>query len=152
MIAPQSETPALTLPQVQVLVRAMHRVAHSDGAHERELVLLKEFYEASRAAVAGLTDYAELVRMPFDAVMAREVLDTPQLQSLLLRSCYFLAYADGVLSDQEKQVIAALVSEVGIDAKLAAEARELTKDALLQQISRLANLPALKKVASGLDG
>ena len=142
---------ALTLHQVQVLVRAMHRVAHSDGAHERELVLLKEFYEASRAAVAGLTDYAELTRMPFDPAMAREVIDTPELQLLLLRSCYFLAYADGQLSPQEKAVIAALVSEIGIDAKLAAEARELTKDSLLQQISRLQNVPALKKVASGLD-
>ena len=45
MIAALLSVP-LTLPQVQVLVRAMHRVAHSDGAHERELVLLKEFYEA----------------------------------------------------------------------------------------------------------
>jgi hypothetical protein len=142
---------ALTLPQVQVLVRAMHRVAHSDGAHERELVLLKEFYEACRAEVSGLTEYAELIRMPFDPAMAKEVLDTPQLQMTLLRSCYFLAYADGELSDPEKQAIAAVVSEVGIDAKLAADARELTKDALLQHISRLANVPALKRVAADLD-
>jgi uncharacterized membrane protein YebE (DUF533 family) len=150
MFAPET-TAALTLPQVQVLVRAMHRVAHSDGAHERELVLLKEFYEASRAAVAGLTDYAELIRMPFDPVMAREVFDTPELQLLLLRSCYFLAYADGQLSAQEKAVIAALVSEIGIDQKVADRARELTKDSLLHQISRLHNLPAIQKVASGLD-
>jgi hypothetical protein len=143
---------ALTLPQVQVLVHAMHRVAHSDGAHERELVLLKEFYEACRAEVSGLTEYAELIRMPFDPAMAKEVLDTPQLQMTLLRSCYFLAYADGELSDPEKQAIAAVVSEVGIDAKLAADARELTKDALLQHISRLANVPALKRVAADLDG
>jgi uncharacterized membrane protein YebE (DUF533 family) len=142
---------ALTLPQVQLLVRAMHRVAHSDGAHERELVLLKEFYEACRAEVSGLTDYAELTRMPFDPVMAKEVLDTPQLQMTLLRSCYFLAYADGVLSDPEKQAIAAIASEAGIDAKLANEARELTKDALLQHISRLANVPALQRVAAELE-
>jgi tellurite resistance protein len=143
---------ALSLPQVQVLVRAMHRVAHSDGAHERELVLLKEFYEACRAEVAGLTEYAELVRMPFDAGMAKEVLDTSELQLLLLRSCYFLAFADGTLSAAEKQAITAIASEVGIDAKLAEQARELTKDALLQSISRLNNVPALKRVASDLDG
>lgn len=143
---------ALTLPQVQVLVRAMHRVAHSDGAHERELVLLKEFYEACRADVEGLTEYVELVRMPFDAAMAKEVLDTPELQLLLLRSCYFLAFADGELSAAEKEAIGAIVSEVGIEAKLAADARELTKDALLQHISRIANVPALKRVATDLDG
>ena len=142
---------SLTLPQVQVLVRAMHRVALSDGAHERELVLLKEFYEACRAEVAGLTDYPELIRLPFDPAMAKEVLDTPELQSLLLRSCYFLAYADGVLSNEEKQTIAKLIAEVGIDLKIAVEARELTKDALLQQISRSANVPALKRVAADLD-
>jgi len=151
MFVNPSET-ALTLPQVQLLVRAMHRVAHSDGAHERELVLLKEFYEACRAEVSGLTEYAELTRMPFDPAMAKEVLDTPQLQVTLLRSCYFLAYADGELSDPEKQAIAAIVSEAGIDAKLAIEARELTKDALLQHISRLANLPAIKRVAADLEG
>ena len=143
--------PALTLPQVQVLVRAMHRVAHSDGVHERELVLLKEFYEACRAEVSGLTEYAELVRMPFDAALAKEVIDTPELQIMLLRSCYFLAFADGTLSDAEKKAIAAIVAEVGIDAKLAEQARELTKDALLQSISRLNNVPALKRVASDLD-
>ena len=143
---------ALTLPQVQVLVRAMHRVAHSDGAHERELVLLREFYEACRADVEGLTEYVELVRMPFDAAMAKEVLDTPELQLLLLRSCYFLAFADGELSAAEKEAIGAIVSEVGIEAKLAADARELTKDALLQHISRIANVPALKRVATDLDG
>ncbi|HMI94404.1 MAG TPA: hypothetical protein VK509_23690 [Polyangiales bacterium] len=148
---PNPSEAALTLPQVQLLVRAMHRVAHSDGAHERELVLLKEFYEACRAEVSGLTDYADLTRMPFDPVMAKEVLDTPQLQMTLLRSCYFLAYADGTLSDPEKQAIAAIASEAGIDAKLVNEARELTKDALLQHISRLANVPALKRVASDLN-
>jgi tellurite resistance protein len=141
----------LTLPQVQVLVRAMYRVAHSDGAHERELVLLKEFYEACRAEVSGLTEYAELTRMPFDPVMAKEVIDTPQLQLLLLRSCYFLAYADGMLSNEEKQAIAKIIAEAGIDLKIAVQARELTKDALLQQISRSANVPALQRVAADLD-
>jgi len=145
-----SEAP-LTLPQVQLLVRAMHRVAHSDGARERELVLLQQFYEACRAEVSGLTEYAELIRMPFDPVMAKEVLDTPQLQVVLLRSCYFLAYADGALSDEEKKVIAAIVSEAGIDAKLAIEAHDLTKDALLQQISRLANVPAIQRVAADME-
>jgi tellurite resistance protein len=141
----------LTLPEVQVLVRAMHRVAHSDGAHERELVLLKEFYEACRAEVSGLTEYAELTRLPFDPEMAKEVLDTAELQQMLLTSCYFLAFADGKLSPQEKQVIADMVKELGIDAKLAAETLELTKDALLQQISRIANVPALKRVAADLE-
>jgi uncharacterized membrane protein YebE (DUF533 family) len=114
-------------------------------------VLLKEFYEACRAEVSGLTEYAELIRMPFDPVMAKEVLDTPQLQMVLLRSCYFLAYADGELSDEEKKAIAAVVLDVGIDPKLATEARELTKDALLQHISRLANVPALKRVAADME-
>jgi tellurite resistance protein len=150
MIASLHQRP-LTLSQVQVLVRAMNRVAHSDGAHERELVLLKEFYEACRAEVSGLTEFAELTRLPFDAQVAKEVLDTPELQLLLLRSCYFLAYADGKLSAEEKQAIAAIVSEVGIDPKLASEARELTKDALLQQISRIENVAALKRVAAELD-
>jgi uncharacterized membrane protein YebE (DUF533 family) len=129
----------------------MYRVAHSDGAHERELVLLKEFYEACRAEVSGLTEYAELTRMPFDPVMAKEVIDTPQLQLLLLRSCYFLAYADGMLSNEEKQAIAKIIAEAGIDLKIAVQARELTKDALLQQISRSANVPALQRVAADLD-
>ena len=150
MLASLHETP-LSLSQIQVLVSAMSRVAHSDGAHERELVLLREFYEACRQDVQGLTEFAELARVPFDPALAKEVLVGTELQLLLLRSCYFLAYADGKLSDPEKKVIAALVSELGIDAKVATEARELTKDALLQQISRNGNIDALKTVAAELD-
>ena len=50
----------LDLNQVRVIVQGMVRVAHADGAHERELVLIREFYESCRSDVKGLADFRDL--------------------------------------------------------------------------------------------
>jgi len=139
----------LELNHVQVIVRAMVRVAESDGRHQEELVLIREFYEACRADLNGLADFQDLVKQPFDPAEAREILDTPILKETLLKSCYLVAYADGQLSAQEKAAIAKVVSEVGIDAELASRSEELGRDYLLRQLART-DVASIRKVASEL--
>lgn len=140
----------LDLNQVRMIVQAMVRVAHSDGAHQRELMLIREFYESCRAQVAGLADFADLTRAPFDAALAREVLASDAHKQTLLASCYLVAYADGAVSDPERQVIDELVRELAIDQTLANNTRELIKDQLLMQLARSENLEALQKIAAAL--
>jgi hypothetical protein len=140
----------LDLQHVRVIVQGMLRVALSDGAHVRELVLIREFYESCRADAKGLADYSDLEKMPFDVDVAREVLTTPELKQTFLGSCYLVAYADGAVSPGEATTLAVLAQDLGIDAATVKNVSELVKDSLLQQVARSANLEALQRIASKL--
>lgn len=140
----------LDLNQVRVIVQGMVRVAHADGAHERELVLIREFYEACRSEVRGLADFQDIQRAPFDAALAREALASTASQQALLASCYLVAYADGNVTAGELAEIDALVRELAIDPQVAQETRERIKDLLVMQLAHSDNLEGLKKVASAL--
>ena len=140
----------LDLKHVRVIVQGMLRIAHSDGAHVRELVLIRQFYESCRSDAQGLAEFSDLEKAPFDAEVACEVLDTPELRATFLGSCYLVAYADGTLSELEATTLATLVQELGLDAELVNETRERVKDQLLMQVSRSSNLEALKRIAQKL--
>jgi uncharacterized membrane protein YebE (DUF533 family) len=140
----------LELPHVRVIVQGMVKVAHSDGAHERELVLIREFYESCREEAKGLADFADLSGTPFDADVAREVLVSDALKLTFLVSCWLVAYADGHVSSGEGKALDELAKGVGADPVIAQGAREIVKDQLLQQLARSANLEALKGIAKAL--
>jgi uncharacterized membrane protein YebE (DUF533 family) len=140
----------LDLKHVRVIVQGMVKVANSDGAHERELVLIRQFYESCRADEQGLAEFSDLLNAPLDVDVARDVLSTADLKATFLASCYLVAYADGELSKPETEVLAQLARDLSIDAKTADNVRELVKDQLLMKIARSTNLGALKKVASKL--
>lgn len=140
----------LDLSQVRVIVQGMLRVAHADGAHDRELVLIRQFYESCRSDVKGLADFHDLEQAPFDAQVAAEVLATDALRKSFLASCYLVAYADGQVSEGELAEIDKLVKELGIDEKFARETRDRIKDMLVMQLARSANVEALQKISSGL--
>lgn len=140
----------LELKHVRVIVRGMVRVAESDGAHVRELTLIREFYESCRADVAGLADFADITKVPFDQLDAKEAIDSDQLKLVFLSSCYLVAYADGHVSKEEQSALDDLTKQLGISSEIEKQARELVKDQLLMQLSRSQNLPALQKIAQGL--
>lgn len=140
----------LDLNQVRVIVQGMVRVAHADGAHERELVLIREFYESCRSEVKGLADFQDIQNAPFDELSAAEVLATPSLKQTFLASCYLVAYADGTISQGELTEIEALVRELGIDPAISSEMRDRVKDLLVMQLARSANVEALQKISAGL--
>lgn len=140
----------LDLPHVRVIVQGMVKVAHSDGAHERELVLIREFYESCRDEAKGLADFADLSGTPFDADVAREVLVSDALKLTFLVSCWLVAYADGQVTSGEGKALDELAVSIGADQAIAQGARELVKDQLLQQVARSANLEALKGIAKTL--
>ena len=140
----------LELRHVRLMVKGMMRVAHSDGAHPRELALIRAFYEGCRADVQGLAEFDDLANLPYEPGAAKDVLDTPELKSAFLTSCFLVAYADGGVSDAEGKAIAEMGRELGVDDATVAETRERVKDQLLQQLTGSANLEALARIASAL--
>ena len=140
----------LDINQVSVIVQGMVRVAGADGIHERELALIREFYDACRADVKGLVAFDDIQLEPFDAKKARAALHTDSLQQSFLASCYLLAYADGVVSQKELDEIDVLVRELGIGEEIAKTTRDLIKDILVMQLAKSDNMEALQKISSEL--
>ncbi len=140
----------LELKHVRVIVQSMLRIANSDGQHERELLLIREFYETCRTEVAGLFDFELVMRAPFAAEEAKQALATPDLKLTCLVSALLVAYADGHVSDEEAKELCALTADIGATPELLEEARELVKDQLLLQLVRSDNIEALREIAAKL--
>ena len=140
----------LDLQHVRVIVQGMVQVAHSDGAHQRELVLIRSFYDSCRDDAKGLAYFADLERTAFDAEVAREVLDTDALKLTFMASCFLVAYADGYVSDGERRALAELAKGAGIPDAMVAHAQEVVKDQLLLQVARSSNLEALTGIVKAL--
>ena len=140
----------LDLQHVRVIVQGMVQVAHSDGAHQRELVLIRAFYDSCRDDAKGLAYFADLERTAFDAEVAREVLDTEALKLTFMASCFLVAYADGYVSDGERRALADLAKGAGISDAMVAHAQEVVKDQLLLQVARSSNLEALTGIVKAL--
>ena len=144
------DTP-LELHHVQAMVRAMHELATTDGMHDAERVMLRGFYDTCQQDAHALTSFDELIGTPFDPVAARELFDTAERRAALLQSCIFLAYADGSYSAGERAKVRSYAEAVGADAQELATCEALVADHLLQQISRIDNVDALRQVAAELD-
>ncbi len=140
----------LGLNQVQVIVRGMYVVAQCDGVHATELVLLREFYESCRADARGLASFDELMRAEFDAEEAKDILNTPALRETFLRSCLFLAFADGEFSASERACIDSFSSALGASGERLAELTDEVRGHLIRQIATIQNVDALAQVAKNL--
>lgn len=141
----------LGLDHVQVIVRGMHAVAKADGLHPAELVLLREFYEGCRQEVAGLSGFDDLISVEFDLAQAKEVLNSAELQAMLLKSCVFLAYADGRYSDGERATVARFAQGLAVAPGVLEEIESQVGGELVQSVARVKNVDALKSVVKSLD-
>jgi hypothetical protein len=140
----------LELKHVLAIVQSMLRIADSDGQHARELLLIREFYEACRADVSDLLDFELVLRAPFVATEAKRALSTADLKLTCLVSALLVAYADGHVSTEESTELIALTTDIGATPELLEEARELVKDRLLLQLARSDNIEALREIAAKL--
>lgn len=137
---------SLELNDVQVIIRGMYAVAKSDGVHESELVLMREFYDTCRRDVGGLADFDDIISQDFDAGEARDILNTDELKNIFLTSCWFLAFADGKVTDKEKSTIAGFGQKLEVNAERLNIIYEQVKDHLLAHISNIQNIDALGEV------
>jgi tellurite resistance protein len=140
----------LGLNHVQVLVRGMYAIANSDGLHATELVLLREFYESCRADVEGLASFEEVIAVALDEESARDVLDTPELRDLFVRSCLLLAFADGTFSPAERTQLAHLAALLDVKPERRLELEEEARSFLFRRVAHVHNLDVLQKVVKDL--
>lgn len=143
-----TESTALGINHIQVIVRAMQEVAKLDGVHDAEAVMLRDFYDACQQDTGALTSFAELIRGDFDLEEARRILDTPERKSALVRSCLLLAYADGRYSNTEREKIRSFADALGMAAAELLALEESVADQLMQNIARISNVDALREVAA----
>jgi len=129
----------------------MHAVAKTDGVHQVELVLLREFYENCRQEVAGLSHFEDLISGEFDLAHAKDVLTTPELKEMLIRSCVFLGYADGLYSEAERALVARFATGLGLAEGALHEIENQVGGELVQSVARIKNVDALKAVVSSLS-
>lgn len=142
-----TDTP-LELHHVQYIVRALYDLAEADGVHEAERVMLRGFYQQCQEDAHALTSFDELIATDFDPARAAELFDTEALKATFLQSCVFLAYADGHYSASERTKVRAYADALGVPADRLATIEDSVGDHLLQQVSRIENTEALKKVAA----
>jgi len=137
----------LELPQLQAIVRAMYEVALTDGVHDAERVLLRGFYDGIQQDAQALTSFDDLIKVPFDLHAIADTFKTPEQEAALLHSCLLLAHADGNYSTAERNKIASFAVALGVSASDLAQLEDAVSDHLLQQISRITNVDALREVA-----
>jgi hypothetical protein len=141
----------LTLNHVQVIVRGLYAVATCDDVHQTEKVLIEGFYDACRQEVAGLADYADIIKSNLDPEQAKEILDTSPLRHTFLKTCLLLAFADGKYSTVEQAKIAEFAEMLQVDAATVADLKDQVTEYLFSQIATIENLDALREVSRELQ-
>ncbi|MGR9108629.1 MAG: hypothetical protein ACU843_17055 [Gammaproteobacteria bacterium] len=137
----------LNIAHVQSIVRGMYAVALTDGVHDTELVLMREFYEQCARDSEALASFQDVVSTPFDHDTATRVLNTEELKRTFIASCVFLGYADGNYSAKEREQVKSLGSEIGLNPEQIGEIENLVADQLMAQLAHIENLEALKEVS-----
>ena len=135
--------------QAQALGRGLYTVAAVDGVHEREAVLIANFY----GALAGgderpVTSLAELERLgPLPPADLAAALPNPELRQLFVKAAFLLAYIDGKVTPAERAQIASYGAALGVAAERQAALEESVRDQLMQPLAGLANTAAVNQVA-----
>jgi tellurite resistance protein len=138
--------------QAQAIARGLYAVAAVDGVHEREAVLIANFYGATASGdAAPMTSLAELGRLgtlaPADLAAA---LPRPELRQLFVKAALLLAYIDGKVTAAERAQIASYAAALGVPAEQQAALEESVRDHLIAPLAGLANTEAVHKVAKHL--
>lgn len=138
----------LNIAHVQIILRGMYAVALTEGVHDTELVMLKDFYDQCAVETEALASFRDVVDTPFDAETAVSVLNSDALKQTFIVSCIFLAYADGKYSEKERQKIRELCNAIDVSQDQLAEIENLAADQLMAQFAHIENLEALKEVSN----
>ena len=140
----------LSPAQVLQITRAMLLVAGVDGIQSAEAALIGQFYEASRTADMPPVQLliTESEAQPFKttdlAGSSGEFADT------LILMCLMTAYADGQLSQGERNQIQSVASALGIDsARMQAHLAQV-RDELIGALSHLPDAASVAAVVGEL--
>lgn len=135
----------LSAPQVVQLTHSMLSVAMVDGLNQAETELIRAFYESARGEGMPVTDdmMESLATAPMNvnelAGCSPDFADTVVLMSIMT------SYADGILSEAERNQIKSIASALGMhDEQLATHLAHVQNDL----IGALSHLPDSESVAN----
>ena len=90
------------------IVAALKDIAESDGMHEDELLMIQGFVEMLNAEF----DVHETLAPMTPALLAAQLTD-PVIRTIALQCAVLLAWADGAISDKERERIVAYADALG---------------------------------------
>ena len=141
----------LTFPEVQTMVRGLLHLAQSDGIHPREEALIREFYDACRTP--GGPAYEATIRTPFSFSDALSDLSSKETRRLFIKTCWFLAFADGKSTGPERTQIAEWAKGFGLSETECNEIGEDVKESLMAELApHIKNVEALAAIRAQLRG
>jgi hypothetical protein len=134
----------LTADQTRALTACMLAVSNVDGVHPAETALIQQFYEGSRGA--GMPAFADLQQSYANAMsMLQQLPANDDFNDALVSMCLMTGYADGTLSDGERDTVLGFARSVGVGAPRFDELLQQVRDSLL---GSLASLPDAESVAA----
>lgn len=134
----------LTPAQVTALVATMLAVAHIDGVQPAEEALIRKFYSESASAGMPAFDQVGHTHAQANELLAKAGGGADFTEQVVLM-CFMTGYADGHLSDSERQFVFDLAKHAGVAEARANELLQQVKDTL---IGSLAHLPDAESVAA----
>ena len=138
----------LSFDHVKSLAAGMFAVAKADGVHDREMALIREFYEG--CARTGDPQLADVVGN-FDVNAAKSLFDTPESAKLFVKSLILLAFADGTYAQVEDDLIRKIGGDMGVSGEDVDNLHAATKEYLLASLAHVQNVDALTEVAKRLS-
>jgi tellurite resistance protein len=147
MSEPQSK--AFSSAQLIALVETMLSTARIDGVHPQEEALIRGFYEEQR--VAGMPAYAAVVAAADKGVKQLKALsgDVGFAEQLVLM-CLMAGYADGKLSEAERNHVAGLAGQLAVSPARVGELHVQVKDSLIGSLVRLPDPESVAALAKTL--
>ncbi len=133
--------------QAEAIARGLFAVAKADGIHEREAALVASFWAEAGGSAQSLS---ELERR--EAISEQELsaaLPTQAHRQLFLKTAVLLSFADGTVSDKEKEILGRYAACLELAKELPQMETEV-KEFLLGHLSHIHNVDAVAAVAKKL--
>ena len=140
---------SLEASQAEAIARGLYAVARVDGVHAREAALVSSFYEETGR---GANAYAELERSaPITPAELAAALHQREHRVMFVKTAILLAYADGVVTAEERQSIAGFARALGVDDATVNALESEVKEYLLGHLTHVSNVDATRAVAKKLQ-
>lgn len=129
------------------IARGLFAVAKVDGLHEREAGLVASFWiEAGGGVLLSELERTE----PISAAELAAALPTTAEREVFVKTAILLMYADGKVSDAERQIVSEYARSLEIGEGELKRLEEGVKEFLLSHVAHLHNTDASRAVANKL--
>ena len=132
----------------EAIARGLYAVAKVDGLHEREAGLIASFW--IDAGGGGSLSDLERGSTITPAALATS-LHTEDERLLFVKTALLLTWADGKVTDAERQSVSSFATALGLDSATVEKLEYSVKEYLLSHLTHLTNTDATRSVAKKLQ-